>query len=285
MSNTAKTFRFGDNWRAFLQHSFDEQTLEAAKARTCELLQIQSLEGLTFLDIGCGSGLFSYVAFLLGASSITSVDVDPACAECCQHLRSVAGDPPNWRILQGSILDDCFIGTLPRADVVYSWGVLHHTGDMWRAIRNAASLVEPGGSYAIAIYNRVEYGTFRGWRGSHRWLKVKQLYNRSGRPTKRLMELMLAAKSVLAMLLQLRNPVAGLRAHKNNRGMNWWFDHVDWLGGLPYEFASAGEIFNFCHNECGMQLERMHTTSFLGLHEFLFRLPKDVSSKRRLPVS
>lgn len=148
--------------------------------------------------------------------------------------------------------------------------------DRWQrieAIRNAGSLVRPGGRFAIAIYNKVEYTTFRNWRGSYKWLRIKRAYNRSGRAMKRVMEAGLATKDIAAMLLRLRNPVAEIRAYNRKRGMNWWYDKIDWLGGYPYEFASTGEIFTFCHDELGMQLERMYAASSIGCHEFLFTAP------------
>lgn len=267
------SFSFGQNWQDFLGRSLDQEQLRHAFEQTKQLLQVQDLHGRTFLDIGCGSGLFSYVAHSLGAARVISLDVDPLSVECARQMKKRAGNPDNWEILHGSILDLAFVRTLPKVDIVYSWGVLHHTGDMWQAIRNAGSLVRPGGRFAIAIYNKVEYTTFRNWRGSYKWLRIKRAYNRSGRAMKRVMEAGLATKDIAAMLLRLRNPVAEIRAYNRKRGMNWWYDKIDWLGGYPYEFASTGEIFTFCHDELGMQLERMYAASSIGCHEFLFTAP------------
>lgn len=267
------SFSFGRNWRDFLDRSIDEVQMRSAQERTRELLRVRNLDGLTFLDVGCGSGLFSRVAHSLGAARIVSFDVDPLSVECCLRMRSEAGNPANWNVLHGSILDDSFVRTLPRADVVYSWGVLHHTGDMWRAIRNAADLVRPGGRFAIAIYNKVEYDTLRSWRGSYWWLRMKRAYNRGGPATKRAMEWTLASKSVAGMLLRLHSPMREIRDYKHRRGMSWRYDMIDWLGGYPYEFASAGEIFSFCHDELGMQLGRLRTAHATGCHEFLFVAP------------
>jgi SAM-dependent methyltransferase len=270
MRKSEITFSFGQNWRDFLDRSLDDEQLLHARERTRALLLRDDLRGLTFLDIGCGSGLFSYVAHSLGAAKIVSVDVDPLSVECCRYMKAKAGNPSNWEILHGSILDEAFLRDLAPADVVYSWGVLHHTGDMWRAIRNAAALVRPGGSFAIAIYNKVEYKTFKQWRGSYQWLRLKRAYNRASPPVKRIMEVAWAGKDVISMLARFRNPVSEIRAYKHKRGMSWWYDKIDWLGGYPYEFATAGEIFSFCHDALGMQLERMHTASSTGCHEFVF---------------
>jgi 2-polyprenyl-6-hydroxyphenyl methylase/3-demethylubiquinone-9 3-methyltransferase len=272
--NSEISFSFGQNWRDFLDRSLDADQLRFAIERTRHLLRTESLEGKTFIDIGCGSGLFSYVAHQLGAERIVSIDVDPKSVECARFMKAQAGSPASWEIQHASILDDAFVRSLPKFDVVYSWGVLHHTGSMWQAIRNAASLVKPGGRFAIAIYNKIEYNTLKHWRGSYMWLRIKRAYNRGGAIRKRALELAFASKDVVAMLVRLRNPLREIRSYKQKRGMSWWHDHIDWLGGYPYEFATAGEIFEFCHNEFGMNLERLYTTQSIGCHEFLFTVPE-----------
>jgi SAM-dependent methyltransferase len=256
-----------------LDRTIDEAQLAHARERTRRFLQVDNLRGLTFIDVGCGSGLFSYVAHQLGAARIISFDVDPRSVDCCRRMKALAGSPEDWEIHHGSILDSAFVRGLPAADIVYSWGVLHHTGDMWHAIRNAASLVRPGGRFAIAIYNKVEYRTLKAWRGSHGWLRLKRAYNRGGPLVKRAMELGLATKHIAGMIVRLRNPIAEMRAYSSKRGMNWWRDHIDWLGGYPYEFATTGEIFSFCHDQIGMQLDGLASATSTGCHEFLFTAP------------
>jgi 2-polyprenyl-3-methyl-5-hydroxy-6-metoxy-1,4-benzoquinol methylase len=270
-TETVPAFSFGQNWKAFLDEALDSDRIQQATIGTRELLRLESLAGLTFADVGCGSGLFSYVAHSLGAERIVSFDLDPISVECCRQIRATVGDPINWKVQQGSVLDQQFLEKLGTFDVVYSWGVLHHTGNMWQAVRNAATLVRPEGKFALAIYNRLEYNTLQRWRGSHKWLRIKKLYNSSGNSIRRVMELSLAAKDVAAMLVRLRNPVTEVNAYRNNRGMSWWHDIRDWLGGYPYEFASAGEVFTFCHDELGMTLLRLQSTSSIGCHEFLFQ--------------
>jgi 2-polyprenyl-3-methyl-5-hydroxy-6-metoxy-1,4-benzoquinol methylase len=272
MDSSSKQFSFGKNWRNFVARALNDERIETARKQTAGFLGVEELRGLTFLDIGCGSGLFSYAAHLLGAKQITSFDLDPFSVQCCEHMRQKAGNPENWQVMPGSILDREFLAKLPPADVVYSWGVLHHTGEMWTAIRNARKLVKPGGKLFIAIYNKVEYDTLTGYRGSHGWLRLKRLYNRSGWFIKRTLESGLAAKDVFAHLVTLRNPLR-LRRYCEKRGMSWWSDIVDWVGGYPFEFASAGEIFEFCHRQLGLELERMTTTTSIGCNQFLFSSP------------
>ena len=281
MSNARKktdelraTFSFGKNWSDFVKNALTPEAIETAKAQTAGFLGLNSLEGLSFLDIGCGSGVFSHSAHVLGAKKITSFDVDPMSVRCCHLMKERAGNPQSWQVFEGSILDPQFIGQMERHDIVYSWGVLHHTGDMWTAIRSAAGLVKPGGRFFIAIYNKVEFNSLTSYRGSHGWLRLKRAYNRAGRAGKRAMEAMFASRDILKYLVTLRNPLKEIRSYgETHRGMSWWYDIVDWLGGYPYEFASPAEIFNFCHKELGMQLEMMSTCTSIGCNEFLFIAP------------
>lgn len=266
-------FSFGRNWKHFLKRCLTPERIEIATAQTREALGLDTLRGLTFLDIGCGSGLFSYAAHSLNAERVTSFDIDPDSVRCCLEMRARAGNPENWTVFDGSILDTELLQQLPQADIVYSWGVLHHTGDMWQAIRNAAKLVKPGGRFLIAIYNNLEYDTLTGLRGSRGWLKLKRFYNNSGGLIRRCMECTMASKDILKFLITLNNPFTAIRRYEEQRGMSWWHDIVDWLGGYPYEFASVSEVFNFCHREFGMELQWLQTNSSIGCNEFVFENP------------
>ncbi|MGH9376682.1 MAG: class I SAM-dependent methyltransferase [Terriglobia bacterium] len=260
------TFSFGRNWQDFVERRLNPEREQIATDSLKEFMEVEDLRGRSFLDIGCGSGLFSLGAYRLGARAITSIDVDPFSVRCCEELRRRAGEPPNWEIHEGSILDTAFLGSIPKADVVYAWGSLHHTGDMWQAIRNAASMVEKNGLFYLSIYNKVP-----GRMGSELWLHVKRLYNRSPRSGKRLMEFAHFGRHVVRKLASFENPRTLFTRYAADRGMDYWTDIRDWLGGYPYEFASTGEMFRFCTRELGFDLVNLHSTSTLGTNEFLFR--------------
>ncbi len=262
------TFSFGRNWQEFLDCHLDPESERIATNSLKEFMEVEDLRGLSFLDVGCGSGLFSLAAYRLGARTIISFDVDPLSVRCCEELRRRAGDPAHWEIREGSILDSAFINAIPKADVVYAWGSLHHTGDMWQAIRNAAGLVENTGLFYLSIYNKVgERG------GSEFWLYVKRLYNGSPRAIKLLMEFAQFGRHFLRKLASFENPRTLFTQYQYSagRGMNYWTDVRDWLGGYPYEFAATDEIFRFAKRELGFELVNLRVTNNLGPNEFLFR--------------
>ena len=261
------TFSFGRNWSDFVARHLTPRREQLALDSMRLFLGREDLRGMSFLDVGCGSGVFSLAAWRLGTRQVTSIDVDPFSVRCCELMRERAGNPPNWRIEQGSVLDAEFLSRFDPADLVYAWGSLHHTGSMWQAIRNAAALVLPGGLLFLSIYNRVE-----GRGGSEYWLKVKRLYNRAPVAGKRAMEILFAVRmDLLPRVIRFQNPVRYFREYGGLRGMSYWIDVRDWLGGYPYESADAGEMFRFCRDECHMELENLRSTNTTGTNEFLFR--------------
>jgi len=271
-------YDFGSNWRSFIDHHLTDESRQEALQSLPAFLQRDSLEGLTFVDVGCGSGLFSWAARELGATRIVSFDVNPNSVACCKQLRADEGDPENWTVLEASILDREAMRALGEFDVVYSWGVLHHTGRMWNAIENAATLVKPGGVMWIAIYNRADgIGLYSDGRvGSSRfWEREKIFYNRLPKLGQRAMDYAAAGGMIGAYLLSGRNPVREIREHNQNRGMSWLVDIRDWLGGWPYEYASVEEIFNVVQKRLGYTLENVISTNSLRNNEYLFRRPAE----------
>src|SRR5262245_34248014 len=146
-------FEFGRNWKRFIRRNFTEERLQIAQKHMLDFLGRNSLEGLDFLDIGCGSGIHSYGALRSRAGRVLSFDYDPNSVAATQLLHARAGSPSNWTVRQGDVLDDACIESLGKWSLVYSWGVLHHTGDMWRAIRNAQRTVAKDGYFYIALYS------------------------------------------------------------------------------------------------------------------------------------
>lgn len=238
-----KHFSFGKNWQDFLKSLNDERIENAKKSLVDFLGGEEKIKGKTFVDIGCGSGLFSLAAYKLGAAKVVSVDVDEFSISCAKYLGEKEGNPENWEIKQGSALDENFIRSLGQFDIVYSWGVLHHTGDMYSALKNVSSLINPEGVFYLAIYNRNKNRLKEGT--SNLWLMLKKAYNESNFLVKKVMEYVYIAYFFIGLLVMLKNPLKYIREYKSNRGMNWRNDIIDWLGGYPYEFAGPDEIINF----------------------------------------
>ena len=259
-------FEFGQNWSRFLA-VLDEQRIAEAEKSLQALLEVSDLQNKRFLDIGSGSGLFSLAARRLGAS-VYSFDYDPKSVACTQELRRrYFPDDADWRVEEGSALDEEYLRTLGQFEIVYSWGVLHHTGAMWQALENAASLVAPGGMLFIAIYNDQGYA-------SRLWTAVKRAYNRLPKPLKFVVLwpsfLRLWGPTMLRDLVKGR-PLVSWRNYGKQRGMSAWWDVVDWVGGYPFEVAKPEEIFNFYRGK-GFQLTQMITCGGkLGCNQFVFR--------------
>ena len=261
-------FEFGRNWTRFLG-VVDLDRIRHAQDSLLELLDRQSLTGTRFLDIGSGSGLFSLAARRLGAQ-VVSFDYDPQSVAATAELkRRYLPNDPDWRIEQGSILDEGYVDSLGSFDVVYSWGVLHHTGAMWRALDLAQRLVNDEGLLAIAIYND---------RGSQstRWRHIKRTYSRLPRVFKTPFAALVSAPEEMKGLLRsvlTGRPGGYIRSwteYDTRRGMSHWHDIIDWVGGFPYECARADTIFSFFRQR-GFALERLTIGGGLGCSEYVFR--------------
>jgi 2-polyprenyl-3-methyl-5-hydroxy-6-metoxy-1,4-benzoquinol methylase len=271
MSDTNGTrFDFGRNWRRFLS-ALNEERVRAAEESLRSMLGVTTLEGRTFLDIGSGSGLFSLAAMRLGAAQVHSFDYDIDSVDCTRALRQrFFPDHPAWRVEQGSVLDRVYMRSLGTWEVVYSWGVLHHTGSMQEAFNNTIPAVRAGGDLVIAIYND------QGW-VSTAWWWIKRAYNANGLGRAAVLGVFIPYSIAGAFVLdvvRLRNPLARYTSHV--RGMSHLYDWIDWLGGYPFEVGSRGAI-EARFMAAGFSLERLTSCGNKhGCNEFRFR--KCVSS-------
>jgi SAM-dependent methyltransferase len=261
-----ETSQFGENWESF-QRVLTPRRIAEAERSLVEMLAVNDLAGKSFLDIGSGSGLSSLAARRLGAR-VHSFDNDPRSVACTRALkdRFCSGDP-RWTIDEASVLDRGYLESLARFDVVYSWGVLHHTGALRQAMENAALPVAPGGQLFIALYNHQPL-----WTPVH--TALKRAYAAGPRPLGWLVAAgsisFYATRGFVKDLVLLRNPLARFRNYDRLRGMSWWHDQWDWIVGYPFETAAPASVVEF-YRQRGFQLARMTTVGRgSGCNQFVF---------------
>ena len=269
-----KRFAFGENWHDFV-NLVDEARIRAAVESLGNPLGTLDLTARTFLDIGCGSGMFSLAASRLGAR-VQSFDFDEMSVTAAERLRERFAPEGDWTIEQGSVLDDRYMKGLGRFDIVYPWGVLHHTGAMWKAIEAASRAVAPGGLLFLSIYN--DQG-----RRSRMWLRVKRRYNRSGCVARSLLIAGSVAylsrgrvlSAVSRALARRRTPMPARPVR--TRGMSARHDLVDWVGGYPFEVAKPEEVFAHVRR-LGFELRYLKTCAGgIGCNEYVFQHDPDAA--------
>jgi 2-polyprenyl-3-methyl-5-hydroxy-6-metoxy-1,4-benzoquinol methylase len=263
-----RRFSFGRNWASFLKRLNQARIAEAEK-NLIEFLGEKSLDGRSFLDVGSGSGLSSLAARRLGAM-VTSFDYDGESVACTEELRRrYLPDDPSWIIEQGSVLDTEYLAGLGQFDIVYSWGVLHHTGAMWQAMANIKTMVKTGGLLFIAIYN--DCGEV-----SRSWLERKRRYNALPQILRPFYAIYVWMPQELRSLAgsmrsgELRTYIRELTSASSGRGMSWLHDVIDWVGGYPYEYASVRDITDFYRRD-GFEPVKIRENSSYGCHQLVFK--------------
>ena len=261
-------FKFGKNWSLFLK-MLDECRIQEAETSLKKALGRSDLQGLRFLDVGSGSGLFSLAARRLGAE-VHSFDYDLQSVACTVSLKErFFPNDPLWTVEQGSALDKSYLNTLGEFDILYSWGVLHHTGNMAQAFENVSDMVKPGGYLFISIYN--DQGG-----ASRRWTWVKRTYNESGMLVRCILSIYtLFRQWTITFVKDFFKTGNFLKTWYNyalnNRGMSAYHDLIDWVGGYPFEVAKPEQVFEFFKEKKFSLLFLKTCAGGLGCNEFVFQ--------------
>jgi 2-polyprenyl-6-hydroxyphenyl methylase/3-demethylubiquinone-9 3-methyltransferase len=260
-------FDFGTNWKEFSEKALSPEKIQQARDDFRALFDGINVQGAAFLDIGFGQGLSLFMASETGAI-VAGNDINPICREVLDYNKRKFPKLKDRDIpvVIGSILDANVISELKKIpflkgglfDVVHSWGVLHHTGKMWEAINIASSLVKTDGHFIISIYSRH-------W-SSKSWLFIKWMYNKSPRLIQKCFVYCLFPVIYIAKFI-----VTGRNPLKSKRGMDFFYDVIDWVGGYPYEYASEEEIIKFVGNLGFKCLRSIPATVPTGCNEFIFK--------------
>ncbi|MCF7871709.1 class I SAM-dependent methyltransferase [Candidatus Woesearchaeota archaeon] len=266
-----KHFSFGENWKIYLKNLNNKKIKLAEKSLIDFLKNKDAIKNKTFLDLGCGSGLFSLASINLGAKKVVSVDVDKDSVACAQFLKKkYCKNNNSWKIIYGSALNDSLLKKLGKFDIIYSWGVLHHTGDMYKAFKNIDYVAKKGSFIYLAIYNdnrKVLEGK------SVFWHKIKKIYNKSGTFVKQLMYQTYKTYLILGITTSGKNPAKYIREYETLRGMNFYTDIKDWLGGYPYQYASVETLTKYFRNR-NYSIEKIIKARSIGCNELLLKRKK-----------
>lgn len=239
-------FPFGENWRSFLSTVSPESIAEAERCLRL-LVPADALKGRRFLDVGSGSGLAMLAALRLGAARADGIDLDRNSVEASRSLLAKEAPHADWSTRQKSVFD-----LTPEQDgsydIVYSWGVLHHTGDMWAAIEKAAAMVAPGGRFIIALYRKTPL--------CPAWRVEKRFYTAAPAVVQAAMRAAYDGAYRLALRMSGRDPAQYFANYRSARGMDWRHDVHDWLGGYPYESTEPREVVPFLER-LGFTMEKM----------------------------
>lgn len=231
MSGSEAHFSFGDNWASYAE-LISSRRIEQAKRDLARLLDRDSLAGCTFLDIGCGSGLHVLAALLLGAKEAVAIDLDPQSVATTKSTLARFDGVGHWDVVRADILRSPFHEK--QFDIVYSWGVLHHTGAMRDALVKAGALVKPGGLLTVALYRKTPFCGI--------WRRIKKWYAFAGVNRQRLAQSAYIAIFALALRARGRRLTEYVKNYESRRGMDFYHDVHDWLGGYPYDSIAPEDL-------------------------------------------
>ena len=230
--NLKEHFSFGQNWSDYSE-IVEERHIISAEEDLTRLMNSGDFANRKWCDLGCGSGIHAVAAARLGAV-VSAVDIDPQSIATTKRLAKKFGVEGKIVSLNYSVFDLPFNNE--SFDVVYSWGVLHHTGDMWSAITEASRLVSmtEGSQFVVAIYRQT--------RLCRMWKIEKRFYKDASPIVQGTIRRLFVLAYDFSLIARRRTPWSHRRNYFQMRGMSFKHDVHDWLGGYPYESANAREL-------------------------------------------
>lgn len=123
-----------------------------------EMAGFERARGVSVLEVGCGVGT-DLVQFAKGGARVVGIDLTLAGAKLTRRNLSIYDQPGVSLVGDGE--------ALPFAtnsfDLVYSWGVIHHTPDSGKAAIEIVRVTRPGGKVIVMVYNRRSLFAFQAW--------------------------------------------------------------------------------------------------------------------------
>ena len=265
-------FKFGENWLKFNKLINYKKILQATKSLKKYNIKFKKK---SFLDVGCGSGLFSLAASTMGCNKIYSIDVDNSSIKSTQIVRNnFKKKSLNWKVEKVSLIGDNFKKKCFNYDIIYCWGVAHHTGNMFKAFKNLSDVAKLNSYLIIAIYND------EGLKSKIWWL-IKFIYNFVPQGLKKLyaffiMSIIRKLYVIIRLLFTLKfNELYSFlkKKTKRTRGMNKEIDIMDWVGGYPYEYIKFNDLKKYFIAK-GFKVIKSHQCKGPGNHEIVFKREK-----------
>ena len=116
-----------------------------------QFAQFSRYHGKEVLEIGVGMGT-DFLQWNRAGAYATGVDLTEECVALTRARLLVFGFPDEGRVLQADAENLPFADS--SFDLVYSWGVIHHSPNTRKALEEIVRVMRPGGEGKVMIYNK-----------------------------------------------------------------------------------------------------------------------------------
>jgi ubiquinone/menaquinone biosynthesis C-methylase UbiE len=122
-------------------------------------VEFERWEGKRVLEVGCGIGTDS-INFARAGAELTAVELSSESLRIAEQRADVMGVADRIQFVQANAEELTATLTDEEYDLVYSFGVIHHTPRPERALAEMRSLAAPGGTLKLMIYHRRSWKVF-----------------------------------------------------------------------------------------------------------------------------